>query len=348
MSMTTRAHHEQGEDSLGGAFPPPPFAAGGAPSGWAGRGVWSCSERAPPMPFVQVGGSGSLTSACALVVLAIGIRVFSNAVSVRRAARSKGTPASRRAAVGFITREGLEMLDCLRCVPFVVVDVRDPDPDASGFINMQTQDSQQRMTVDRRSASAPCSEPATERARASSVGEAVMRSAVCIPEKDMNLAFNSEAGLLLWSKYRTSKPDRRQVIVFVSTGRGNPTRASRAAAAVASFGYSRCLVLKGGINAIMSMTPSVSVSGGGKTMAREISRDAVAAIFGAARGQGSSALARVRSRSVLIDVRRHDERALYGSIGGSVHLPGNAQAFERARVIARRQSCCHRQNFSSH
>ena len=38
VSITTRAHHEQGEDSLGGAFPPHPFSAGDARR-LAGRGV---------------------------------------------------------------------------------------------------------------------------------------------------------------------------------------------------------------------------------------------------------------------------------------------------------------------
>lgn len=48
---------------------------------------------------------------------------------------------------------------------------------------------------------------------------------------------------------------------------------------------------------------------------RYIGRDALAALLGY-----SSAPAPVSI--LLIDVRRHDERALYGSIRGSVHVPG--------------------------
>ena len=140
------------------------------------------------------------------------------------------------------------------------------------------------------------------------------------------------AGVLLWAKHRVPRPDRRQVIVFVSGGRGSSTKAARAAAAVAGFGYSRCLVLRGGINAIMSMPPTAGVRGGGGAAVREMSRDAVAAIFGASGERlddaAGAGLARVRRRAVLIDLRRHDERVLYGSINGSVHLPGTRRERE--------------------
>lgn len=141
---------------------------------------------------------------------------------------------------------------------------------------------------------------------------------------------------------------KRQLIVFLSsTGQ----KAQQAAAAAASLGYGRGCVLMGGLQAY-------SAGGGGQSAAaapKLLSRDALALLL-EVRGSSSDGAKAARARSdsgsgngsgdgggrygegepgdeetkeglkleaevVLLDLRRHDERTLYGAIPGSRHLP---------------------------
>lgn len=87
----------------------------------------------------------------------------------------------------------------------------------------------------------------------------------------------------------------------------------RAAAAAASCGFQRTMVLEGGLQAL----------GGGSTQLpqpqadlRFIGRDALAVLLGM-----SPEVLHVPAVT-LVDVRRSDERALYGAIKGAAHIPG--------------------------
>lgn len=91
----------------------------------------------------------------------------------------------------------------------------------------------------------------------------------------------------------------------------------RAAAAAASCGFQRTMVLEGGLQAL----------GGGTTQLpqpqadlRFIGRDALAVLLGMA-----PEVLHVPPVA-LIDVRRSDERALYGAINGAAHIPGARRA----------------------
>jgi hypothetical protein len=89
----------------------------------------------------------------------------------------------------------------------------------------------------------------------------------------------------------------------------------RAAAAAASCGFQRSLVLAGGLQ--------VLVAGGAQPQAdlRFINRDALAVLAGMCADAGVVHA----PPATLIDVRRSDERALYGSIKGAAHIPGGCR-----------------------
>ena len=152
--------------------------------------------------------------------------------------------------------------------------------------------------------------------------------------------------------------------MFVST---HGHSASQAAAVAVQLGFTRCAVIEGGLAAAAPLAPplgadasdrsaieartrddaeddvdgirpidangdathspsaSPSSPGGAVPEDDSISRDALATLveYGAARGA---------PLVTVIDVRRYDERALYGSIQGSVHLP--AEALPRALLCA--------------
>ena len=87
----------------------------------------------------------------------------------------------------------------------------------------------------------------------------------------------------------------------------------RAAAAAASCGYQRTMVMEGGLQQLLG-----EAGGGGQPQAdlRFIGRDALGLLLGMS---GDVVHA---PPATLVDVRRSDERALYGAIKGSLHIPG--------------------------
>ncbi|KAL2631203.1 hypothetical protein R1flu_015889 [Riccia fluitans] len=136
--------------------------------------------------------------------------------------------------------------------------------------------------------------------------------AINIPEGELKAALQlSEAE---WEERfpSTKKPERSDIIVFLSTkGR----RAQRAANVAADLGYSGCCVLNGGLEAYEE-----NVRSSEDQPLKFLSRDAVALLVH--KNDRCGEVSEAAPPSVyLIDVRRHDERALYGHIKGSQHVP---------------------------
>ena len=106
-------------------------------------------------------------------------------------------------------------------------------------------------------------------------------------------------------------PKPHYLLVFV----GNTEEEElRAAAAAASCGFQRSMVLEGGLQLL--------AAGGAQPQAdlRFINRDALAVLLGMCAEAGVVHA----PPAALIDVRRSDERALYGAIKGAAHIPGGA------------------------
>lgn len=238
----------------------------------------------------------------------------------------QATGSQRRIAAkpyAFISPEALDMLVSLHALPHVVVDVCESAVERSQGDGNAAGGSRQRGAGTPSTSNGHGGDDNEAcRARTSSVGEDILRRAVCVPEYELEQAFGGTNALAesLWQKYGKMRPGRRQVLVFVASGRGGTNRATRAAAAAAALGYSRCLVVKGGLGALLGSAPAAPE----RAPAAEMSRDAVAVMMGRAGKATNGEYARGemrRARTVLIDLRRHDERVLYGSIAGSVHLP---------------------------
>ncbi|BFI34033.1 hypothetical protein MPTK2_4g20300 [Marchantia polymorpha subsp. ruderalis] len=137
-------------------------------------------------------------------------------------------------------------------------------------------------------------------------------TAVSIPEGEVKAALQlSEAE---WENRFPSikKPGRSDIIVFLSTkGR----RAQKAASAAADLGFNGCCVLNGGLEAY-----GEDVSSSEDKPLKFLSRDAVAVLL-QKNDRGGEASEAGTNPVYLIDVRRHDERALFGHIRGSHHVP---------------------------
>lgn len=127
------------------------------------------------------------------------------------------------------------------------------------------------------------------------------------------------------------------MIVFLSN-RGK--RAQRVAAAAADLGYNGCCVLKGGTHALRA---SFSADAGGL---HYMSRDAVALLL-----QNKEAMTdekNVRANTPwLIDLRRHDERALYGHIKGSLHIRVEEWPKALAKDLAAYEKQYHKPKFGT-
>eukprot|EP00250_Pteridium_aquilinum_P019439 c24431_g1_i2 orf=122-1000(-) len=107
--------------------------------------------------------------------------------------------------------------------------------------------------------------------------------------------------------------DRTTLIVFLSTkGR----RAQRAAFTAAELGYNACCVLSGGISEFYAPSRNEELS-----PPAFLSRDAVAVLLQNKKQKVSGTTG--STNPYLVDVRRYDERALYGHIQNSVHVPVN-------------------------
>jgi hypothetical protein len=103
-------------------------------------------------------------------------------------------------------------------------------------------------------------------------------------------------------------PESYFMLVFVGNTKEQQLEA---AAAASSVGFERTMTLSG---ALMDFSQKVSL----QQNFNYISRDAVAALVSPI-SEGSLI---PTTRAVLLDVRRSDERLLYGAIRNSVHIPG--------------------------
>ena len=121
-------------------------------------------------------------------------------------------------------------------------------------------------------------------------------------------------------------PQPHYMLVFVGDSEEEELRA---AAAATSCGFQRTMVLTGGLQ---QLSASGSSGGGGSSSSasaaaaadlRFIGRDALAVLLGMSPDVVHA------PQASLVDVRRSDERALYGSIKGAAHIPGG-----------RRRCCC--------
>ena len=121
-------------------------------------------------------------------------------------------------------------------------------------------------------------------------------------------------------------PPPHAVLVFVGD---TEEEELRAAASAASCGYQRALVLGGGLQQLGLGAGSGGGGAGGAPPPpqpaadlRFINRDALAVLLGMAVDESGGGGVMHAPPTTLIDVRRSDERALYGAIKGSVHIPG--------------------------
>jgi hypothetical protein len=101
-------------------------------------------------------------------------------------------------------------------------------------------------------------------------------------------------------------PEPHYMLVFVGDSHEQQYRAATAAAV---RGFHRTMTLRGALH-------HFSRGAAAQPNLRFMNRDALALLL----GHGTDAAPPVRV--TLIDVRRSDERALYGAITGSVHIPG--------------------------
>lgn len=121
-------------------------------------------------------------------------------------------------------------------------------------------------------------------------------------------------------------PAHRELLVFICD---NEQLRDACIHLATRHGHQRVAQLKGGLNSLQEASRQE------QTWAniQFISRDALAAILG-------MTPANLGVPILLIDVRRSDERILYGSIGGSVHLPGaSMHACPKPPLSPRSQGC---------
>ncbi|KAG0562048.1 hypothetical protein M758_9G127800 [Ceratodon purpureus] len=137
----------------------------------------------------------------------------------------------------------------------------------------------------------------------------LFENSINIPETEVRACL--QLSVAEWKeRFPAKKPGREDLMVFLSS-RGK--RAQRVAAAAADLGYNGCCILKGGLQALRSNSP-VNVEG-----LRFMSRDALALLL-----HNKEAMLDEKNSGAntpwLIDLRRHDERVLYGHIKGSMHI----------------------------
>mmetsp|Transcript_14482 Transcript_14482/g.27828 ORF Transcript_14482/g.27828 Transcript_14482/m.27828 type:complete len:338 (+) Transcript_14482:177-1190(+) len=137
-------------------------------------------------------------------------------------------------------------------------------------------------------------------------------NAVSLPEPDVAAllrALKTSAGTWTERFGKHPVPSLRTMLVFVCD---KGSKASRAAATAVSLGFTRCTVLEGGVTAYEAIE-------GAEPHLTYINRDAMALLL----DRGPKTEEHADAQLVLIDLRRHDERILFGSIPGAVHIPAD-------------------------
>ena len=131
-----------------------------------------------------------------------------------------------------------------------------------------------------------------------------------LPEELANLLRNRST---LWNKKfpDVPVPNLRTTLVFVST---HGHSSSHAAALASSLGFTRCSIVDGGLAAAVPLAHFDVNEGFSPGKDRALSIDAVLLLLETVRDNGNAL------GLVILDIRRFDERALYGSLEGSAHI----------------------------
>jgi len=130
-----------------------------------------------------------------------------------------------------------------------------------------------------------------------------LEGATHIPVKNLEAALAPRTGT--WKELVGSDPPSPDsTLVFVGQF---ATEVKEAAVVAAACGYQRCLLFDGKCAEFEDRA--------GHAPKKMLSRDATAALLGLTGPAG------VRADAFVLDLRRHDERALYGSIPGTKHVP---------------------------
>lgn len=130
---------------------------------------------------------------------------------------------------------------------------------------------------------------------------------VPIPVNQIHHALQSPQSWSLYVKSAATYPGAEHTLVFVGD---NEKAMVQAATQATKHGFARTATLAGGLQALNSMESQ-------KVEPKFINRDAVAGVLGHVDAGCPP------QQAVVLDIRRHDERALYGSIPGTVHLPAH-------------------------
>lgn len=107
-------------------------------------------------------------------------------------------------------------------------------------------------------------------------------------------------------------PSLRTTMIFVST---HGHSSSHAAALATSLGFARCSVVDGGLAAAVPLTHFESNGVLSPSNKRALSFDALMLLLETVRDNGNTL------GLVILDIRRFDERTLYGAFEGSAHVP---------------------------
>ena len=132
-----------------------------------------------------------------------------------------------------------------------------------------------------------------------------------LPEELANLLRNRST---LWAKRfpNIPMPNLRTTLIFVST---HGHSSSHAAALATSLGFTRCSIVDGGLAAAVPIAHFDEVDAMSPVRDGTLSLDAVQLLLETVRDDGNLL------GLVILDIRRFDERSLYGSIEGSTHIP---------------------------
>lgn len=132
-----------------------------------------------------------------------------------------------------------------------------------------------------------------------------------LPEELANLLRNRS---MLWAKKfpNVPVPSLKTTLIFVST---HGHSSSHAAALATSLGFTRCSVVDGGLAAAVPLAHFEENDAISPAKEGSMSLDAVSLLMETVRDDGNLL------GLVILDIRRFDERALYGTLEGSTHVP---------------------------
>ena len=131
-----------------------------------------------------------------------------------------------------------------------------------------------------------------------------------LPEELANLLRNRNT---LWAKKfpDVPVPSLKTTLIFIST---HGHSSSHAAALGTSLGFMRCSIVDGGLAAAVPLAHFDTPDASSPEKSISLSFDAVLLLLETVRDNGNAL------GLVILDIRRFDERALYGKLEGSVHI----------------------------